>query len=49
MKRFNLQLTEDQHEWFRKRSFKEDKSMAEIVREIIEQAKKTDETIKEAL
>lgn len=39
MKRLNVLITDEQHEWLRKMSYEKDVSMAEIVRGALEDAR----------
>jgi len=36
MKQFNFKLTTEQYNWLRQKAFDENKSMAEVLRELIE-------------
>jgi len=38
--RYNLNLTEKQYEWLRVKAFNERRTMAEIIREIVDKAMK---------
>jgi hypothetical protein len=42
LKRTIVSLSQDQHEWLRTRAFHERMSMAEIIRRLVEDARKSD-------
>ncbi len=41
--RTTIALTPEQHDWLRRKSFEERKSIAMLIREILEEAKRRDE------